>query len=433
MSGYVQNITKTGNESAPAWLNSIHQSGLENCQSKSIPNRKDENWKYTNLYKIAEDSYQEVVRDVVINEQYRGHYRIEGLKSVALVFVNGIYSEELSDPVTLSGLNLVRFQDADDSDIKSIKQSLGTVARREKSVFTAINDQGVADGVFLQIEEDTKLETPVQIVSLTTPHSRSHTVFHRLLVVMEANSEATLLESFVSDQENQNSLTNSITEIILRQKASLQHFRIHTEHGTSLHIGGDYFELHEQSKLESFHLATGSDLKRIDVTVNHVGEGADCQLYGAYLLGARQHVDYHTTIEHKVPRCTTSENFRGIVGDAAKAVFNGRIHIHADAQKTKALLSNRNLLTSIKAEVDTKPELEIYADDVECAHGATVSQLDEASLHYMKTRGINHDEAIVMLSFGFINELLTSIGNLSIANHLRPLLISFLARKWPGS
>jgi Fe-S cluster assembly protein SufD len=151
-------------------------------------------------------------------------------------------------------------------------------------------------------------------------------------------------------------------------------------------------------------------------------------LNGIYLPRGDEHVDYHTCIEHRVPHCTSSETFRGIIGDSATAVFNGRIHIHRDAQKTRAELSNRNLLTSVQAEVNTKPELEIYADDVQCAHGATVAQLDEMSLHYLRTRGVARAEAQVMLSFGFINEVIDTVRCETLREFLRDLLSSRFAR-----
>jgi len=186
--------------------------------------------------------------------------------------------------------------------------------------------------------------------------------------------------------------------------------------------------LHEDSTLNSFQLALGSQLKRIDVVVHHRGKGAHCELNGVYLPCKKQHVDFHTTIEHAVPHCTTNEVFRGIISDSAKAVFNGRIHIHKDAQKTLAQLSNKNLLTSNKAEVDTKPELEIYADDVQCAHGATVAQLDSTAMHYLMTRGVSAEEARVMLSFGFINELINGVDHSAIADYVRPNLTQFFAQ-----
>ncbi|MEX1056560.1 MAG: Fe-S cluster assembly protein SufD, partial [Natronospirillum sp.] len=197
-----------------------------------------------------------------------------------------------------------------------------------------------------------------------------------------------------------------------------KHSRLNLEQEDLLHVGGVHVNLSRNARLNGFTLAIGSRLKRIDYQVSHCGEGAELILNGVYLPRGRQLVDYHTNVEHRVPHCTTSETFRGIIGDSARAVFNGRIHIHPQAQKSLAELSNKNLLTSNKAEVDTKPELEIYADDVKCAHGATVSQLDATALYYLQSRGIARAEAEVMLSFGFINELLSETPEPSVQRYL---------------
>ena len=216
-----------------------------------------------------------------------------------------------------------------------------------------------------------------------------------------------------------------LSELILTAGATLNHSRLHLESAEALHVGGLHAALERDATLNSFHVAFGGKLKRIDIVINHQGHGAHCQLDGIYLLRGQENVDYHTCIEHAVPHCTSDETFRGIVGDKASAVFNGRIHIHPDAQKTRAELSNKNLLTSATAEVNTKPELEIYADDVQCAHGATVAQLDESLLHYLRTRGIPANEALVLLSYGFINALVEKQRLESLRDYLKPLLADY--------
>ena len=193
-------------------------------------------------------------------------------------------------------------------------------------------------------------------------------------------------------------------------------------------MGGVHVNLHRDARFHGFTLAQGSRLKRIDYQLNMRGEGAHMELNGVYLPRNKQVIDYHTNVEHCVPNCTSNEVFRGIIGDSAKAVFNGRIHIHPKAQKTLAELSNKNLLTSRTAEINTKPELEIYADDVRCAHGATISQLDETSLYYLQSRGISAADATTMLSFGFINELLNQVPEQAIQDYLRPRLSSLFGQ-----
>jgi Fe-S cluster assembly protein SufD len=187
-------------------------------------------------------------------------------------------------------------------------------------------------------------------------------------------------------------------------------------------LGGSHFKLHNRSTLNSTMVGYGSDLSRLDVDIHHAGEFADAKMNAIYLLAEGELFDLHSTIEHAMPNGTTEENARGIVGDKARAVFNGRIHIHRDAQKTLAELNNRNLLLSRRGVINTKPELEIYADDVKCAHGATVAEIDEEALYYLLTRGVPRSKALVMLNFGFIQELVNDVPNSAIREWLQPLL-----------
>jgi Fe-S cluster assembly protein SufD len=231
----------------------------------------------------------------------------------------------------------------------------------------------------------------------------------RLLVVLDSGAQASIIEHYVSADNAAQGFVSSLTEIQVGDNARLHHTRLNLEDEHCSHVGAVHMNLHRNAVAQGFTLAEGSRLKRLDYQINHCAPGAELLLNGVYLARGSQLVDYHTTIEHRAPHCTSQENFRGIVGDKARAVFNGRIHIHQDAQKTLAELNNRNLLTSNAAEVDTKPELEIYADDVRCAHGATISQLDDTAMYYLKSRGIEDKQARMMLSYGFINEVMQAL------------------------
>ena len=280
----------------------------------------------------------------------------------------------------------------------------------------------------LHVARNQKLETPLYILNVATPEASAAVASQRLLVVLEEGSEAEVIEHFASDAREQNGFVNSLTEVVVGANARLQHYRINLEEENLLHVGGVHVDLHRDARFHGFTLAQGSRLKRIDYQLNMRGEGAHMDLNGVYLPRNKQVIDYHTNVEHCVPHCTSNEVFRGIIGDSAKAVFNGRIHIHPKAQKTLAELSNKNLLTSRTAEINTKPELEIYADDVRCAHGATIAQLDETSLFYLQSRGISAADATSMLSFGFINELLNQVPEQAIQDYLRPRLASLFGQ-----
>lgn len=433
MADFHTNAVRLYEGSAPAWLGDLQARGRAIWSKAAMPNRKTEAWKYTSVRALERSDWLtrgEAPSDSgeQIAEDYAAYYQIADLRAARIVFVNGQYSAALSSTQMPNGVELVRFASANASQAEQIRARLGTVVDQQAHLFAALNDSWVTDGVFIRVDKNARVDQPLQVVWLTLPQSEGFSISQRLLLVMEEGSEITLVEQFVSDTGPQNAFTNGTTELVVGDNARLRHYRLHLEEEHGVHIGGVHIDLGRAATLDGFHLAFGSVLKRIDVVVNHRGEGANCNLNGVYLPHHKQHVDYHTCIEHRSPRCTTKEIFRGVIGGSARAVFNGRIHIHPDAQKSDAYLSNKNLLTSNKAEVDTKPELEIYADDVQCAHGTTVSQLDDEAVFYLTSRGISSEDARVMLSFGFINELVDKLYHAPIASYLRPILEQMFAR-----
>lgn len=414
----------------PDWLRSLNEAGAAVVRNTGWPTRKTEQWKYTSLRALEQVDYfsarGQAPKDLAGLAELCA---IDNLDAHTLFFVNGIFSTALSRLQGLeNGVSLVSFADADAQQSAQIREWLGSVVESDRHLFAAVNNQLLDCGAFLQVGKNVQLNKPVQVVWLTTANDTPFYVPQRLLVVLESNASAAVVEQFISTAEAQSCFTHGVTEVRLADGARCDHYRLHLEAPGALHAGGVYAALGANSHFNSFHLALGGVLKRIDVVINHNGPGADCVLNGVYLPRENQQIDYHTCIEHRVPHCTTQEVFRGIVADSAKAVFNGRIHIHPNAQKTLAQLSNKNLLLSDKAEVATKPELEIYADDVQCAHGATVARLDENALHYFRTRGVSQREAEVMLSFGFINELIDKLKLPAVVNYLRPVLTQWFAR-----
>jgi len=433
MSDFITEALRLAPSEAPDWLSEQRQRGWSSWKSSKMPTRKTEDWKYTRLKALEQGAYlgraERQKPSSPTLTTLREQLQVPGLDARMLVFVNGFYSPELSNTESTDGMDVVHFSEADETQVDTIRTHLGTVADSDKYMFAALSDSWLDDGVFVHVKSDSKVITPLHIVWLTVPQQEAFSLSQRLLVVMEPGSEATVVEHFASDGSQQNSFTNGVTELVLDANASLCHYRLHLEEEHALHIGGVHARLERDARLNSFHLGLGSTLKRLDVAVRHEGEGAHCDLNGIYLPQHHQHIDYHTCIEHIRPHCTSREAFRGIISDNARAVFNGRIHIHPDAQKTAAELSNKNLLTSDKAEVDTKPELEIYADDVKCAHGATVAQLDEYALYYLRSRGIARDDAQVMLSTGFINELINNLQHAPLGEYLKPLLGRLFAQQ----
>ncbi len=412
-----QALQLAGLQDSPDWLTEVRNRGARQWLKTPWPNRKTEQWKYTPLAPLQKTDFAQWAGKTADWQN-----RIEWLEldATRLVFVNGIFDAEASDPLPAE---VSRFGDASDAQHAVIAEHLGQIVDSEHHLFAALSNAWASeDGVLVHVPKNTRLAKPLYVVHVSTPTETPATANQRLLIVLDTGAQASVIEHFASTDDEQNGFVNSLTEVRVGDNAFLHHYRLNLEEENLLHVGGFHANLHRSAQLRGFTVAQGSKLKRIDYQINHCGEGAHLDLQGVYVPRNKQLIDYHTNVQHKVPHCTSNEVFRGIISDSAHAVFNGRIHIHKDAQKTLAELSNKNLLTSSKAEVDTKPELEIYADDVKCAHGATVSQLNKTALYYMLARGIPREEAQVMLSFGFINELLQDVTEPAVRNYLGPRL-----------
>lgn len=428
MSDFLQQALRLEPDSVPAWLSPFRRETGESNAGLRLPTRRVEEWKYTSLKALEEGEYLRRPQPGPVDADVRDLVAVSELDAHTLVFVNGVFNAALSDSAALpGGCTLVPFSGASETEAAAIREHLGSLAPSSQP-FVALNNHWLEEGVFLRVDRNTRVSKPLQLVWLTTPQDQSFSIAQRLLVVLEEGSEATVLEHFASSDSRQNAFTTGVTEMVVGANACLHHYRLHLEQSDALHIGAVHVELARDARINGYHVALGSTLKRIDLVVHHRGQGAHSELNGIYVPRNDELVDYHTTLEHEVPHTSSEETFRGIVSDRARAVFSGRIHIHPHAQKTSAHLNNRNLLTSNTAEVDTKPELEIYADDVQCSHGATVAQIDAGQLHYLRTRGVPQQEAEVLLSFGFLNELLNRSPLEPVRQYLRPRLAEQFAR-----
>ncbi len=411
-------------QEVPEWLQALRSAGAREWRDAAWPGRRTELWKYTPLAALRK---QRFVRGSGSLPAWSTDLLLD-VDAIRLVFVNGVFDAAASSPQHTA---VVRFSAADAQHQALIACHLGHVATTTRHLFASLSNAMVADGVLVHVARDQAMDKPVHIVHVAVPQVEPVVVSPRVLVVLESHAQLELIEQFVSDSQVQNSFVNSLTEIHCGAGAKLRHYRVNLEQEQLLHVGGVHVDLWRDAQYRGFTLAEGSVLKRIDYQINHQAAGASAVLDGIYLPRNQQLLDYHTNVEHKAPHCTTSETFRGIVADEARAVFNGRIHIHPQAQKTLAELNNRTLLTSDRAEIDTKPELEIYADDVKCAHGATVSQLDATAQFYLRSRGLSETQARSMLSFGFINELLQGIEQPAVREHLHAHLQRLFAESLP--
>ncbi len=418
-----QAIRLTSLQRPETWLESLRTKAADKWLAQPWPSRKTEHWKYTPLQNLQKTILHAWGREEVPLLDAKTESHFIPLDAHRIVLVDGVFDAVSSTRLPES---IVRFSEADERQQAVIQQYLGNIVEGEQHLFATLNNAWLDDGLLIHVPRNRTLDKPVYIVSIFTAAAVSSN--QRVLIVLEDNAQAEIVEHYFSADSVQEGFVNALTEVHVGDNANLHHYRLNLEEEQAQHIGAVHMNLQRNARVRGFAMALGARLMRIDYQLNHRGQGAELDLQGFYVPRNNQLVDYHTNICHWVPHCTSNEVFRGIVGDSAQAIFNGRIYIHPQAQKTLAELSNKNLLTSNKAEVNTKPELEIYADDVKCAHGATVSQLNTSARYYLQSRGLSRSEADVMLSFGFINELLEQIAQSVVHDYLQPRLASLFGR-----
>lgn len=392
------------------YLAPVRQQALAQLKADGWPARRNESWRFTPLTPIEKREAKTVTQADSLPVPV-----IDNLNAIDLLFVDGVLVTQLNTLDVPAGMTITSLNNGDNAIQADISRVFGQV-KPTRHLFGLVNDTLVQHGIYIGVEASVSIDVPVRIINLSNNDVDAHT---RVVVNVADGARATIIEHGVGDK---NSLTTAFAEYHIADDAHLEHYRFAMFTGAAKQIGGSHFKLHNRSTLNSTLVGYGSELSRLDVDIHHAGEFADAKMNAIYLLAEGELFDLHSTIEHAMPNGTTEENARGIVGDKARAVFNGRIHIHRDAQKTLAELNNRNLLLSRRGVINTKPELEIYADDVKCAHGATVAEIDEASLYYLLTRGISRSKALVMLNFGFIRELINDVRNEPIRDWLLPVL-----------
>ena len=414
------------------WIEQTRQQALSHFADQGFPTTRDEDWKYTNVAPIERHAFKPAAVDVELPTQEQFAPFLLQLPAVSrMVFVNGRYAESLSDTGRLpDGVVAMSLARALADQPEHLQRHLGRYVPTEKRGFAALNTAFLADGAYVFVPRDTVLAEPLQLLFIATAGVDPVLSQPRNLIVVENNSRVTLVESYVGLDETRY-LTNAISEIAVGEGAVVEHYKLGQESLKAYHIGGMHVHQAGGSRFTSHNVAMGGALTRNDIDVLFTDEGSECELNGLYLVGGRQHVDNHTRIDHAKPKCSSREFYKGVLDGRGRAVFNGRIIVHQDAQHSDAQQQNKNLLLSRDAEVDTKPQLEIYADDVKCAHGATVGQLDSDALYYLRARGIDEQTARSILTYAFAKDVLNRIAIDAVRNYVERFLAARLLHGRP--
>lgn len=389
-----------------------------------LPTRKTENWKYSSKHlKLTDELAASLPTGQATTSAAADGYRV--------VLRNGVVDSAASNLPEAQGLSVQRFADLPDSDAASLAERLDNTLDSQATQMARLNTARFEDGVLITLKPDTVLREPLFIVHEVTA-TASGSAFPRVYVEAGRHSQMTLVEEYVSSGDEP-AMVDAVTEFMLADGAHITSIRLNVEGQNVQHIGATGIRQQRDSRFESHCVGFGGPLRRHDLQLRFEGEGAECKLNGVVVTQGKQHYDNHTSIEHTVPNCNSEETYRNIAADESHAVFNGRIHIHQDAQKSNADMNNKNLLLSTGAEIDTKPELEIYADDVKCAHGATIGQLDKTSLFYLVSRGISRRDANVLLTMAFINELVAQIPVAQVRDSANERLNQFFDETFKGA
>ena len=419
---------------APEWLQSLRAEGMARFEALGFPTTKNEDWHFTSVAPIAERMFHVAMTSesgISSEGSTAGMVARADLKRFTfdqpawhtLVFVNGEFSPDLSSYAGIGDkVRVNSLAKAIRSGVGRPERHLGKIAAFENHAFTALNTAFIRDGAFVELQADAVVDEPIHLIFVA--EGEGEAVSHpRNLIVAGPNSRATIIESYVSIRDSCY-FTNAVTEIALGDGARVDHYKIQRESEKAYHVGTTQIRQERDSQLHSFSFAVGGSLARTNIYTSLDGAAATCTLNGLYLADGVQHIDNQTSIEHIAPNCPSHEVYKGVLDGRSHGVFNGKVYVHPEAQKTDGKQSNNNLLLSPTARVDTKPQLEIFADDVKCTHGATVGRLDEVAMFYLNSRGIGSETARTLLTYAFAADVLETIELLPMKEELERMVLS---------
>lgn len=418
--------------SGQEWLRSIRRSAMARFSELGFPTTHEEDWRFTNVAPVAETSFR-LDQDGAVKPTRREleRFGFSDLEGVRLVFVNGRFEPGLSRLQPLpEGVKIGSLSHELMTDSGTLEQHLGRYADYQHDAFSALNTAFMEDGAFVHIPRRTVLSEPIYLLYVSAPTADPAITHPRNLIVAGEESQATIVEDYVSLSGDVH-FSNVVTEVVAGENSAVRHYRIERESAQAFHVSTLRVQQGRSSNVSSHSLLLGGALVRNNVHPVLAGDGADCLVNGLFMGTGEQHLDNYMKVEHVGPHCTSRQFYNGILDGRSRGVFHGRIIVHKDAQKTNAKQTNRNLLLSDEAQIDTKPQLEIHADDVKCTHGATIGQIDEDAIFYLRSRGITKASARIMLLSAFARECLGRVENESIREHLGGLVRQwFLAGRW---
>ena len=403
-----------------SWFNDLRAHAIDRVSKQAFPTKRDEEWRFTDISRLNYLPYLPARPEIHLQLHDINHLFLSEAKN-RLVFVDGYFHQQLSTLNNSDKLIIGNLPDLLASHSLMLESHLGQHAAFDHNIFTALNTAFLRDGALLIIPKNTTIADPIHLLFIAT--QSEVTSYPRCLVIGETGSSVALVEEYVA-LEHSPYITNSVTEIALAANAHVNHIRIQRESAQAYHLANCSVVLAHASRYRSISLSLGSQISRYNLDIRLAEEAAECTVDGLTLISNRQLADTHTCIDHVKPNGTSHQQHKCIVDGAAHAVFNGKIIVRPHAQRTNSSQSSRNLLLSKTAQIDTKPQLEIFADDVKCAHGATVGQLDPEEIFYLKSRGLSEVIARNLLTYAFGAEIISRISIPSLRQQLEQTVLN---------
>lgn len=421
---YLEIFDKFGTRAAaqPRWLQSLRQDAFARFSETGFPTTHDEDWRFTNVAAVANTAFELAGPERVGREQLETF----GASQFAshLVFVNGLFSKELSTLAPLpKGVTVGGLAAHLRNDPAGLEPHLGRYLNAQRDPFAALNTALIEDGVFVHVPRGVVVEAPIYVLYVTVPGATPTMNHPRNLIVAHENSQVTVVEDYVSLGEGI-TFSNAATELVAGDNANVSHYMVVREGDQAYNFSTLRIQQGRDANVSTHSLLLSGALVRNNVHPVLAGEGSQCLINGLFMANGRQHMDNYMLVEHASPHCDSRQFYNGILNGQSHGVFHGRIIVHKDAQKTDAKQTNRNLLLSDDAQIDTKPQLEIYADDVKCTHGATIGQFDDNALFYLRSRGLAEAAARHVLLLAFANECLDRMNSPQIREHLEKLVVA---------
>jgi Fe-S cluster assembly protein SufD len=390
-------------------LHEVRSNAIKNFENKGFPTKKEEAWKYTSLNAILKNDFSVFPKkENTIEFKDVKKYFLHEIDTYKVVFIDGIFSSFLSS-TTHDGLDVCLMSSAltKPKYKMAIDIYFNQIASKEESL-TSLNTAFSLEGAYINIPKSKVVEKPIEIICFSTGTEAALMVQPRNLVIVGENAHVQIVERHQSLNSNP-VLTNSVTEIFAQKRAIVDYYKIQNDVQTANLIDNTYIAQKQESRVAVHTFSFGGNITRNNLNFYHQGERIDSTLKGVTLIGDKQHVDHYTLVQHATPNCESHQNYKTILNDSATGVFNGKIFVEKEAQKTDAFQQNNNILIGDKATINAKPQLEIFADDVKCSHGCTIGQLDESAMFYMQQRGIPKKEAKALLMYAFTSEVTNSI------------------------